>query len=114
MAGLRERNALQPTVSPPRQDYNQNSPYPPHQPAPQQTYQPTTGSRQERNSYIPPSGSAIDGDTSYTALPNMPAYSSQDYPTTYQAPPAATSPSEPSSEKRGFRKLVKRRPLPVG
>lgn len=70
-----------------------------------------------RGTYIPPSGSAVDGDTHYTALYNMPAYNAQEYPTYDESgpPPAAESvaSSETPSEKRRFRKLIKRRPVPT-
>lgn len=111
MAGLRERNALQPTIS---QDRNKNLPYLPHQQ--EDAYHPNnapqSSAKKMRGNYIPPSGSAVEGDSSYTTLPNMPAYS-QDYPTYQPAAPQSVAPSETSSEKRGFRKLIKRRPVPA-
>ena len=126
MAGLRERNALQPTVSP---DYNKNLPYLPHQPsgtyhpnAPVQSASPpapSTTPRKMKGQYIPPSGSAVEGDMHYTALPNMPAYHprEEDHPAyrgVQPAPtPASVASSEEPSEKRGFRRLIKRRPVPT-
>ena len=133
MAGLRERNALQPTVSP---DYNKNLPYLPHQPqgtyhpnAPQQPPEqqqrfassPFGRNSMKKGTYIPPSGSAVDGDTHYTALPNMPAYNrDEEYHPGYgeaaaPPPPAPDSvtESETPSERRRFRKLIKRRPVPT-
>ena len=143
MAGLRERNALQPTVNP---DYNKNLPYLPHQP--QGTYHPNAPSqapttvasagggvsqnhgspgggggergpwwKRSKGEYIPPSGSAVDGDTHYTALPNMPAYNNggggrDDYHPGFETAPESVASSE-TSEKRRFRKLIKRRPVPT-
>lgn len=113
MAGLRERNALQPTTTSP--DYNKNLPYLPHQP--HGTYHPNApqtahNKKMSKGSYIPPSGSAVDGDTHYTALPNMPAYNTQEY-AAYETAPESVASSETPSEKRRFRKLIKRRPVPT-
>lgn len=76
----------------------------------------------KKGTYIPPSGSAVEGDTHYTTLPNMPAYNDRDmyHPGYGQAsapppPPSDSVPESeaPSSERRGFRKLIKRRPVPT-
>lgn len=110
MAGLRERNALQPTISP---DYNKNLPYLPAQP--QGTFHPNapqSSAKKMKGQYIPPSGSAVNGDTHYTALPNMPAYSSSQETPAYETAPESVTSSEAPSERRGFRKLIKRRPVP--
>ena len=115
LAGLRERTGLQTTVSP---DQNKDLPTLPHQP--NWTYHPNAPNQnmtalpemRDNPGYVAPHGTAIEPD-SYYPDSQHPAYRDTDA-TSYEPAPydySNTSSSTGGDDRRGFRKLIKRRPL---
>ncbi|KAK3687089.1 hypothetical protein LTR37_019156 [Vermiconidia calcicola] len=118
MAGLRQQRGLDSTVSP---DHNKDLPYLPNQPA--YTYHPNAPpnnnpnmnmpNMKENKGYVPPHGTAVEPDRRYAEGPPS-EDGGRDW-TSYEAAHSysadySNSSTDGQSQKRGIRKLIKRRP----